>query len=203
MRVGLAKPGQAKATTKRHAVTYSYARKPVEWRSPTKVREVTGRSRYNARPRLRAKALAPPAKRGAPGPAQGRRRYCYDGLKVLRRVRAASGGQSAKYLAVPLDRLLGNFEARGRLGGRRFPLLSPGMRRAGADERSEYRPLAAAGQGQRPTSRHLGDQAGEDAVQLDHDPRGVRQGGGGTGVLRRRHRRLLPDPPSKASSREA
>ena len=104
--------------TTRFARAYVKAGKADKGRILDRVVEVTGWSRDNARRQLTA------ASKRQPG--QGRqvatvartpraRKYCYDALKVLQRVWAASGGLCGKYLVASMGIQLDGLERHGEL----------------------------------------------------------------------------------------
>jgi len=104
--------------TTRYAKAYVTASKKDKGRILGQVVEVTGWSRDNARRRLTAAATRSPG----PGRSVAKRprkprapKYCYDTLKVLQKVWAASGGQCGKYLATSMRIQLDGLERHGEL----------------------------------------------------------------------------------------
>ena len=104
--------------TSRYAKAYAKASKKDKVRILDQVVEVTGWSRDNARRRLSAAAAGPPGPgRSVTKPPRKPRapKYCYDTLKVLQMVWAASGGQCGKYLAASMGLQLDGLERHGEL----------------------------------------------------------------------------------------
>jgi hypothetical protein len=83
----------------------------------TRLVEVTGWSRDNARRRLRSAARPPGVGRRVAKPSRRQRnpKYSYDALKVLQKVWAASGGQCGRYLAASMVLQLDALERHGEL----------------------------------------------------------------------------------------
>src|ERR1043166_4238361 len=114
---GLSMASRAEVTS-RYAKAYVKASKKNRGRILDQVVEVTGWSRDNGRRRLTAAAKRPPGS----GRSVAKRRttprapkYCYDTLKVLQNVWAASGGQCGKYLAASMRVQLDGLERHGEL----------------------------------------------------------------------------------------
>ncbi|MGH3966609.1 MAG: DDE-type integrase/transposase/recombinase [Mycobacterium sp.] len=104
--------------TTRYAKAYVKAGKKDRGRVLDQVVEVTGWSRDNARRRLTAAAKRLPGsgRSVAERPRTSRApKYCYDTLKVLQKVWAASGGQCGKYLAASMALQLDGLERHGEL----------------------------------------------------------------------------------------
>jgi len=117
MGIGLSMRSRAEVTT-RYAKAYVKAGKKDKGKVLDEVVSVTGWSRDNARRRLVSAAKQPPGVgRAVAKPARKLRspKYSYDTLKVLQRVRAASGGQCGKYLAASMQIQLDLLEAHGEL----------------------------------------------------------------------------------------
>jgi len=108
---------RAEVTT-RYARAYLKASKKDKGRVLDEVVSVTGWSRDNARRRLVEAAKRPPAA-GRQVATQQRKprasKFCYDTLKVLQKVWAASGGQCGKYLAASMRTQLDGLERHGEL----------------------------------------------------------------------------------------
>jgi Integrase core domain len=105
--------------TTRYAKAYVKASKKARGQILDQVVEVTGWSRDNARRRLTAAAKR--SLRSGRGAAKRPRKprapkYCYDTLKVLQKVWAASGGLCGKYLAASMRVQLDGLERHGELG---------------------------------------------------------------------------------------
>jgi len=104
--------------TSRYAKVYVKASKKDKGRVLDEVMSVTGWSRDNARRRLTEAAKRPPGagRQVANKPRKPRSpKFCYDAVKVLQRVWAASGGQCGKYLAVSMAIQLDGLERHGEL----------------------------------------------------------------------------------------
>lgn len=108
---------RAEITTK-YAKVYVKAAKKDKVRVLDEVVAVTGWPRDNARRRLTAAAKQSPGagRQVAKRPRKPRAaKYSYDAVKVLQRVRAASGGQCGKYLAASMRLQLDGLERHGEL----------------------------------------------------------------------------------------
>lgn len=117
MESGLSMACRAEITS-RYAKAYVKASKKDRGRILDQVVEVTSWSRDNARRRLTAAAKRPPGsgRSVAKQPRKPRApKYCYDTLKVLQKVWAASGGQCGKYLAASMHIQLDGLERHGEL----------------------------------------------------------------------------------------
>jgi hypothetical protein len=117
MESGLSMTSRAEVTV-RYAKAYVKASKKDRGRILDQVVEVTGWSRDNARRRLTAAAKRPPGvgRSVAKRPRKPRSpKYCYDTVKVLQMVWAASGGQCGKYLAASMRIQLDGLERHGEL----------------------------------------------------------------------------------------
>jgi len=117
MESGLSMTSRAEVTV-RYAKAYVKASKKDRGRILNQVVEVTGWSRDNARRRLTAAAKRPPGvgRSVAKRPRKPRSpKYCYDTVKVLQKVWAASGGQCGKYLAASMRIQLDGLERHGEL----------------------------------------------------------------------------------------
>ena len=92
------------------------------------------------------RAPAGPWEAGARG--QGPQVLLTGALKILQRVRAASGGQCGKYLKESMPLLLDLLEGAGELDGE--PRYGPAVRAGpGGHERGDHRPLSRPGRGPR------------------------------------------------------
>jgi hypothetical protein len=114
---GLSMTSRAEITA-RFARAYAKASKKDKGRILDQVVEVTDWSRDNARRRLAAAAKRSPGvgRSVAKRPRKPRApKYCYDTLKVLQKVWAATGGQCGKYLAASMRLQLDGLERHGEL----------------------------------------------------------------------------------------
>lgn len=144
---------RAEVTTK-YAKAYAKASKKDKGRVLDEVVSVTGWSRDNARRRLTVAAAQRPGSGRAVAvvPRKPRaQRYSYDALKVLQRVRAASGGQCGKYLTASMRAHLDALERHGE--------LVPGQARYSMQVRAELLAMSAA-----TIDRYLAPAKAKDAI---------------------------------------